>query len=155
MAGQSIEIHLSSVAATEIFAAELAKVLKPGIVVYLEGALGAGKTTLVRGVLAARGFRGRVKSPTYTLVEVYPGVAHFDLYRLTDPEELEWFGVRDYFEGDTLCFIEWPEKGAGELPPADLVSRLEVEGTGRKLTLGAFSQRGLKVLSCLSIAAFG
>lgn len=151
--GQSIEIHLPTLAATEAFAAELAKVLEPGMVVYLEGVLGAGKTTLVRSVLAVRGFSGRVKSPTYTLVEVYPGVAHFDLYRLTDPEELEWLGVRDYFAGDTLCFVEWPEKGVGVLPQPDLVCRLEVEGSGRKLTLSAFSQGGLKVLSCPGIAA--
>jgi len=148
--GQSIiEVVLPGPEATAAFARKLAKVLAPGLVVYLRGELGAGKTTLVRGFLQAAGFQGRVRSPTYTLVEVYPGVAHFDLYRLADPEELEWLGARDYFGGETLCFIEWPEKGEGVLPAPDLIIELTRVGEGRRLTVSVHNERGAKVLEKL------
>ncbi len=148
--GQSIiEVVLPGPEATAAFARKLVKVLAPGLVVYLRGELGAGKTTLVRGFLQAAGFQGRVRSPTYTLVEVYPGVAHFDLYRLADPEELEWLGARDYFGGETLCFIEWPEKGEGVLPAPDLIIELTRVGEGRRLTVSVHSERGEKILEKL------
>ncbi|MGR9088541.1 MAG: tRNA (adenosine(37)-N6)-threonylcarbamoyltransferase complex ATPase subunit type 1 TsaE [Gammaproteobacteria bacterium] len=130
---------LRSTEETENFGAELCRVLPPKCVIYLEGELGAGKTTLVRGFLRAAGYAGVVKSPTYTLVEEYTikdrTVFHFDLYRLADPEELEWIGIRDYFSGDGIVFVEWPAMGAGFLPEPDWVIQLSEQDAGRMLTV--------------------
>lgn len=132
-------LHLPDEAATLAFAARLQMTLAPGCIVFLHGNLGAGKTTLVRGYLRAAGYRGTVKSPTYTLVEEYAlndrTVYHFDLYRLNDPEELEWMGIRDYFRPDSLCFVEWPENGEGILPLPDLEIYLEPEDGGRSVRI--------------------
>jgi len=121
-----------------------------GLVAHLTGDLGAGKTTLSRGLLWALGHSGAVKSPTYTLVESYqPGarvVHHFDLYRLTDPEELEYLGLDEYFDGQSLCLVEWPERGAGVIGPPDLAIRLRVSGDGREGALQAFSETGQRWL---------
>ena len=126
-----------------------------GCVIFLHGNLGMGKTTLSRGVLRALGHEGGVKSPTYTLVEPYELsggrlVYHFDLYRLADPEELEYLGVRDYFDGAALSLIEWPEKGEGFLPKPDLEIFLEPDLPGRLLKARANSERGLSVLAAMS-----
>jgi tRNA threonylcarbamoyladenosine biosynthesis protein TsaE len=131
--------YLPTTEDTEQFGATLWSLLPLPSVIFLQGDLGAGKTTLVRGLLRAAGHTGAVKSPTFTLVEEYEiagrKIFHFDLYRLNDPEELEWIGIRDYFQQNTLCFIEWPEKGAGFLPPADALIQLSIKGLGRELSL--------------------
>jgi len=128
-------IPLRDEAATLALGAELAPRIQPGKVVFLHGNLGAGKTTLVRGYLKALGHTGAVKSPTFTLVEEYlltpARVFHFDLYRLSDPEELEWMGIRDYFSADSIVFVEWPERGAGFLPRADFEITLIYDGASR------------------------
>ncbi|MED5238400.1 MAG: tRNA (adenosine(37)-N6)-threonylcarbamoyltransferase complex ATPase subunit type 1 TsaE [Pseudomonadota bacterium] len=137
------QIDLPDEAATLALGAQLARRLLQekgkGGCVYLEGGLGAGKTTLVRGILRGMGHEGAVKSPTYTIVEPYElegvHIYHFDLYRLADPEELELIGVRDYFSSGDLCLLEWPERGAGVVPAPDLTITLAVDGHGRKATL--------------------
>jgi tRNA threonylcarbamoyladenosine biosynthesis protein TsaE len=123
----------------------------PGCVVYLHGELGAGKTTLVRGVLHALGYDGRVKSPTYTLIESYPvpqadrELHHLDLYRLVTPDEVTGLALRDLPVEDWLL-IEWPEKGTGALPPADLVAYLEHAGSGRVVSFDALTPVGRVVV---------
>ena len=138
--GLNLQVReLADEAATLQFAADLQGRLTGGCLVFLHGDLGAGKTTFVRGFLRAAGFQGAVKSPTFTLVEEYAlpdrTLYHFDLYRLTDPEELEWMGIRDYLRPDALVFIEWPERGAGLLPPPDLDIELHYAPPGRQARL--------------------
>jgi tRNA threonylcarbamoyladenosine biosynthesis protein TsaE len=135
------------------FAARLALVLQPGLVVYLRGNLGAGKTTLVRALLHALGYTGRVKSPTYTLVERYEvaglHLRHFDLYRFRDAEEWESSGFRDEFDGQNICLVEWPEQATGLLPPADISITLDILQDGRELTLHAYTAAGQKCIDAL------
>ena len=125
--------------ATLDFGASIAKWLPQNGVIFLHGPLGAGKTTLVRGILNAKGHKGSTKSPTFTLVEPYQiedsQFYHFDLYRLTDPEELEFMGFRDYLEENALCLIEWPEKGGDYLPKADLEITLSYQGEQRSIRI--------------------
>ena len=121
-----------------------------GAVVTLSGDLGTGKTTLVRGALEAHGITS-ARSPTYTLIEYYPlgenTVAHFDLYRLADAEELEFLGFRDYLNSTTLCLIEWPERAQGYLQSIDLEIRLAYHPDGRELHFLAHSEQGVRLLS--------
>ncbi len=128
---------------TEALGAALWRALPPKCLLFLHGDLGAGKTTLVRGLLRAAGYAGTVKSPTYTLVEEYnmPGraVFHFDLYRLKDPEELEWLGMSDYLNRDALCCIEWPQMGEGYLPPADVELHLNHQAHGRLIEINVLA----------------
>lgn len=133
------------------FGAALALLSVPPLVIYLYGSLGAGKTTLTRGFLRGLGHEGRVKSPTYTLVEPYEfknySVFHFDFYRLKDPTELEFMGIQDYFIPQAICLIEWPE--IGHLPVADLCCYLEIQGDSRTIKLLANTEIGAMILGGL------
>ncbi|MBU0913430.1 MAG: tRNA (adenosine(37)-N6)-threonylcarbamoyltransferase complex ATPase subunit type 1 TsaE [Gammaproteobacteria bacterium] len=141
MTAQSYIFHLVDETATLALAALFAPHLRNGAVLYLQGDLGAGKTTFSRGLLQAMGHQGNVKSPTYTLVEPYTigeqQVFHFDLYRLRDPEELVFMGIRDYFSKGNLCLIEWPERGYGLLADADLDLQLQIDQHQRQLRVTA------------------
>lgn len=147
-----MRIELADEAATAALGRRLAAVLHTGVV-YLEGELGAGKTALARAILQGRGFAGKVKSPTYTLVEPYhvdgEDIYHLDLYRLADPEELEWLGLRDMLEDRHLLLIEWPSRGAGYLPAPDLVIELAGLGDGRVVNLRPGTAHGHNMLGTL------
>ncbi len=124
----------------------MGNVLAPGLVIYLEGDLGAGKTTLVRGLLRGLGYAEKVKSPTYTLVEEYRAsgldLFHFDFYRFTRPEEYLDAGLDEHFAGAGICLVEWPRNAAPYLPPADILIALAVVGEGRSAVVSAHSERG-------------
>ena len=139
--------------ATFDLARRIATCIKPGMVIYLHGDMGAGKTTLVRGVLNALGYTGRVKSPTYTLVEPYHvaelNLRHFDLYRLHNEEEWEAAGFRDEFDGHNIFFIEWPERALGLIPRADLQINLEILAQGRHVKIKARTLAGRECLKPL------
>lgn len=144
------EILLVGEADTLRLGAALANCCKRGDKIYLHGQLGAGKTTLVRGFMQAKGHEGAVKSPTYTLVEHYTldglRVFHFDLYRLSDPGELEYMGIRDYFRSQAICLVEWAENGAGYLPAADLEIKLfSIDAGHRRVRLEPVSGRGREI----------
>jgi len=174
-----IERHAATPEDMERLGAALAPQLRAGLVVFLHGELGAGKTTFIRGVLRGLGFTGAVKSPTYTLVEPYqlggktapaivPGgtasrsalppsmavagltVYHFDLYRLNDPEELEFLGVRDYLGGSGVCLVEWAERGAGVLPAPDVDIAIERKEEGRVVRLTSNTETGAVLLRGLA-----
>jgi len=125
-----------------------------GAIIYLVGDLGAGKTTLTRGVMRGFGYEGAVKSPTYTIIEPYEfeksKIYHFDLYRLAHAEEVEYLGAEEYFSPANLCLIEWPEKGLGSIPQADLVIELTQRGIGRSLNCKNQSKKGLKIIERLT-----
>ena len=139
-------LQLADETAMVAFGGQLARITQGHGVIFLEGDLGAGKTTLSRGIIRGLGHVGAVKSPTFTLVEPYEigeiRAFHFDLYRLVDPEELEYMGIRDYFDDDALCLIEWPDKGAGFLPKPDLTITISPYNAGRSLKVSAQGPRG-------------
>ena len=135
--------HLADEAATLGFAAQLLPYLEGSPLVFLEGQLGAGKTTLVRGILRALGHEGSVKSPTYTLLEPYEvagrTIYHFDLYRIGDSEELDFIGIDELVDAEALKLIEWAERGAQRLPTPDVTIRLSLEGEGRHVEVSVNS----------------
>jgi len=132
------------------YAASLAHALEGSAIIYLYGPLGAGKTTFTRGFLRGLGYQGKVKSPTYTLVEPYhvhgKMIYHFDLYRLIDAEELEHIGIREYFKFDTICLIEWPDKGFPLLPAADLACYIAFTVDGREIRVEALTIQGQEIV---------
>lgn len=136
-------------------AARLAPAVRGGGTLYLRGELGAGKTTLARALLRALGVGERIKSPTYSLIESYRvddlGIHHLDLYRIADPGELEWLGVSELADGASLLLIEWPERGAGALPPVDLQLSLTHAGDRRDLIVGTASTRGAAMLAAWGV----
>ena len=146
-------------AAMDAFGGRLAAQITGRTMLTLSGDLGAGKTTVARGILRGLGHHGSVKSPTYTVIEPYDlplgRVYHFDLYRLNDPEELEFLGFRDYLNDGVLCMLEWPEKGAGYLDSVDLAVVIDVRSRGRKLELAAYSDAGEVIIQGLSSAISG
>ena len=159
----TLSLTLTQEADTLELGARLGQALCGGMAVYLSGDLGAGKTTLVRGVLRGLGFSGRVKSPTYTLVEPYVvstiNLYHFDLYRFADPVEWEEAGFREYFNAESVCLVEWPEKAAGLLPAPDLTIDLEWLGEpgadeagadGRVARLRAYTEAGRQCMERLA-----
>jgi tRNA threonylcarbamoyladenosine biosynthesis protein TsaE len=145
-------LQLASEEETLALGRTLAPLLEPGMTVHLRGDLGAGKTTLVRGVLRGLGYEGRVKSPTFTLLEPYNFsrlyLYHFDFYRFLDPQELEETGFREYFNPQSVCLIEWPEK-APDLPPADLDIELHAIDQGRSMVITAHTEAGRRCLEKL------
>ncbi|MDK9687466.1 MULTISPECIES: tRNA (adenosine(37)-N6)-threonylcarbamoyltransferase complex ATPase subunit type 1 TsaE [Halomonas] len=154
-----MQVQLNDEEAHVAFGEALGKALTGRGRVYLEGDLGAGKTTLTRGILRAYGYQGAVKSPTYTLVEPYElgdqRLYHLDLYRLADPEELEFMGGRDVLADDALCLIEWPSRGDGWLPAPDVRIQLRVADPGRMALLTAESALGQHVLGQLNAQTNG
>jgi len=161
-AAPHISAFLPDEAATDALGAALARALVRGLVIYLHGDLGAGKTALTRAMLRAAGHQGTVKSPTYTLSEPYTveldgssvNVIHYDLYRMASPEEFLDAGFREDFDGDNICIVEWPEKGEPVLPQPDLHITLHVAGLGREVELQPLSPLGLLCLDRLYLPSF-
>ena len=150
-----VTLYLADEQAMSDFGARIARITGGHGLIFLEGNLGMGKTTLSRGIIRGLGHVGAVKSPTFTLVEPYEigdiRAFHFDLYRLVDPEELEFLGIRDYFEDDALCLIEWPEKGAGFLPKPDLTITISPQDSGRSLKILSQGSRGESWCAALAL----
>jgi len=148
-----MQFRIDSDRQMQALGAQLADVSHGQGLIYLDGDLGTGKTTLVRGLIRSLGHDGAVKSPTFTLVEPYrvagKNIYHFDLYRLSDPEELEYMGLRDYFDAHSLCLVEWPAKGASLLPEPDLWLKLLHDGSFRDVSISAGTQAGELMLKAL------
>lgn len=154
MSDSTLSFYLADESATQALGTRLAAIIQPGLIVYLRGDLGAGKTTLVRALIQALGYPGKIKSPTYTLVELYKVsnlcLYHFDFYRFSEPDEWVDAGFRDYFDGQAICLVEWPDQAGGLLPPPDLEVALLVQGTGRQVEIRASSPKGLQCLNALA-----
>ncbi|MBX3678715.1 tRNA (adenosine(37)-N6)-threonylcarbamoyltransferase complex ATPase subunit type 1 TsaE [Cognatazoarcus halotolerans] len=152
--GNTAEIALQNEEDTMALGAAMAPALAPGLIIYLSGDLGAGKTTLTRGVVRALGFRGNVKSPTYTLVEPYVDsrihLYHFDFYRFTHPDEYLEAGLDEYFAGQGVCLVEWPRHAAPHIPAPDLEIELEMVAQGRHARLHALTEAGRKCIQRMS-----
>lgn len=154
------KFFLHEEAGTIALGASLARTLAPGLAIYLQGDLGAGKTTLTRALLHTAGYAGHVKSPTYTLCEPYTiileskpvNLFHFDLYRMKSPDEFLDAGFREHFNSSSICIVEWPENGDTLLPPADITIFLTVSGEGRQVELNALSEKGIQCLNRLHFA---
>ncbi|WKS96758.1 tRNA (adenosine(37)-N6)-threonylcarbamoyltransferase complex ATPase subunit type 1 TsaE [Gallibacterium anatis] len=153
---ESLTLFLANEEATIALGQKLSRFLRSptqNFVIYLNGQLGAGKTTLTRAIIQAMGYNGNVKSPTYALVEEYhlsqKSIYHFDLYRLSDPEELEFIGFRDYFRENALCLLEWAEKGGDIIPQPDLLINIEYQEQTRQITLIANSNIAAQMICAL------
>ncbi|OBX02921.1 tRNA (adenosine(37)-N6)-threonylcarbamoyltransferase complex ATPase subunit type 1 TsaE [Gallibacterium genomosp. 1] len=153
---ESLTLFLANEEATIALGQKLSRFLltpTQNFVIYLNGQLGAGKTTLTRSIIQAMGYQGNVKSPTYALVEEYhlpqKSIYHFDLYRLSDPEELEFIGFRDYFRENALCLLEWAEKGGDIIPQPDLLINIEYQEQARQITLIANSNIAAQMICAL------
>ena len=149
-----MQYSIADVEQMENFGEILAKILRPGQIVYLRGELGVGKTTIMRGVLKGYGHTGTVKSPTFTLVESYAykehQLYHFDLYRLQTPSELEAIGFRDYLNAEDYCFIEWPERGEGALPGANIDIKIEYADIGRTVRIDSTADLDVSFFSAFT-----
>jgi tRNA threonylcarbamoyladenosine biosynthesis protein TsaE len=152
--GSAWRLIVSDEVAVVRLAAQFAEAARPPLVVYLRGDLGAGKTTFARAYIQALGYDGYVKSPSYGLLETYEAggfnILHLDLYRIEDPEELEYLALRDLFDNRTVLLIEWPERGAGHLPGADLVLNFGETGGTRDIDCQGVSARGLALALSIS-----
>lgn len=150
----AVERRVASVAEMEALGAKLAAQVGNVRLVNIHGPLGAGKTTLVRGMLRGLGHAGAVKSPTFTLVEPYTfgnlHFYHFDLYRLNDPGELEFLGMRDYLDGNGVCVVEWAERAQGVLPSPDVDIMIEPTETGRMVRIMTLTPQGDVLLKALT-----
>jgi tRNA threonylcarbamoyladenosine biosynthesis protein TsaE len=143
---QHFNLTLADENATLLLGAEIASVLHSGLVIFLRGDLGAGKTTFARGILRGLGYQGKVKSPTYNLIELYKisrlYLYHFDFYRFESPAEWEDAGFREYFNADSICLVEWPQNAEELLPPADVTFLFHLSDTGRNVEISADTQAG-------------
>ena len=151
---QSYQIDLADADATVALGKQLAALISAPCVVYLIGDLGAGNTTFSRGLIQGFGYAGNVKSPTYTLVEPYEladvSIYHFDLYRLADPQELEFIGIEEYFIQSSICLVEWPDKGQGWLASADIQINIEHKNEQRSAEIVGLTAIGQKIVEQLA-----
>jgi len=152
--GRALRLHLADDGETHGLGGALAKLMGAGMTLYLSGELGAGKTTLARGLINGLGYQGRVKSPTYSLVELYVvsglNLYHFDLYRFTEAEELRDAGLGEYFNDASLCIVEWPERARELLPEPDLAITLEIDDAGgRTAVLQSATESGQRCITAL------